>query len=162
MTIKKTKDTSPTLLKELTEELLTLMRIEKAELKITSEEETIHLDINCPDQGILIGNNGETISSLQLVLAIMIYKKLGAWKRIVVNIGDYLAKKQESLKKMALNLSQRVKFSGQAMQMSYLNSAERRIIHMVLAEDPNVTTESIGEGRERKLIIKPKEQKLQS
>lgn len=147
-----------TKIKELTEELIKLLGVEKTEIKVVAEEDNARIQIDCPDPGILIGGRGETISSLQLILSLTVYKKLGYWQKLVVNINDYLEKRGESLKQMALNASQRVKFSGEPAVMPYLNSAERRLIHLALVDDVDVVTESVGEGRERRLVIKPKEQ----
>jgi spoIIIJ-associated protein len=144
-------------IKKTTNELLKLMGMAKAAVTLSQkEEEGIWLNINYPDPEILIGSHGETISSLQLVLSLMVYKRLGRWQKIVVNVGDYLEKRAESLKKLALNTAQRVKFSGKEVVMPYLNSAERRLIHLALVGNPDVMTESIGEGRERRLLVRPK------
>ena len=78
------------------------------------------------------------------------------WQRIVVDVGDWREKREEQLRRMALSAAQRVKFSKESVAMSYLNSAERRIIHIALAENPDVETRSEGEKRERRLVIEPK------
>ena len=144
--------------KEIISKLLKLLGAEKIKIKASQkrDEGIVHLNINCLDPDILIGERGETIFSLQLILSLMIYKKLGRWQRILVNINDYLEQRAESLKSMALDVAQRVKFSGKEERMPFLNSAERRIIHLVLVDSPDVATESIGEGRERRLVIKPR------
>jgi spoIIIJ-associated protein len=144
------------IIKESSTKLLKLMGLEKAKINLSQKEETIKIDIDYPDPGILIGNQGETISALQLILSLMVYKKTGQWQRLLVNVADYLEKRTESLEKMALNAAQRVKFSSRETVMPYLNSAERRIIHLILADNADVITESAGEGRERRLIVKPK------
>lgn len=152
----KTKDNQKVVKKAATE-LLELLGFKKATIKLSQDEgEVIHVDIDCPDPGILIGYRGETISSLQLILSLIVYKKLGQWQRVVVNVGDYREKRKESLEKLALNTVQRVKFSGEEVVLPYLNAGERRIIHLTLADHPDVVTESRGEGRERRLVIKPK------
>jgi len=145
------------LIKKITTKLLKEMGMEKIKVDLSQKAgEAVRLNIDCADPGILIGNRGETISSLQLILSLMVYKKLGRWQRVIVNISDYLEKRAESLEKMALETAQRVKFSKEGLMMPFLNSAERRVIHMALADNPDVVTESIGEGRERRLVIKPK------
>lgn len=115
----------------------------------------LNLKFSDKDTGILIGYHGDTISALQLIINLLIYKKQGEWKRLVVNIGDYRQKRAESLEKLANDSAQRVKFSGQPMALFNLNPYERRLIHEFLSRDPAVTTESEGEARNRHLIIKP-------
>lgn len=115
----------------------------------------LNLQLSDQDAGILIGYHGDTISALQLIINLLIYKQQGQWSSLIVNIGDYRQKRAESLKKMALDSSQQVKLSGQPMALFNLNPFERRLIHEFLSKDPQVTTESEGEAKNRHLIIKP-------
>lgn len=143
--------------KEITQKLLELMGFKEVKLKTSMDEGGVfHLDIECEEPGILIGHYGETISSLQFIISLLVYKKLGSWQRILVNIGDWREKRTEALKKMALNATQRVKFSGEEVVLPYLNAGERRIIHLYLTDHLDVVTDSVGEGEERRLVIKPK------
>jgi len=143
------------IIKEKFSELLKLMEVEDFQVEIEEQEDNFKVNIDCQEKGLLIGNFGETISSLQLVLSIMIYKQLGKWRTIIVDVGDYREQRKERLEKMALNAAQKAKFTKEKIEMPFLNSAERRIIHLALQEDTEVETESQGEGRERRLIIKP-------
>jgi spoIIIJ-associated protein len=86
----------------------------------------------------------------------MIYKQTGSWQRLIVNVGDYRQKRQESIEKMADDTVKRVKFSGEPIALFNLNPFERRLIHTYLADHPDVTTVSEGEGRNRHLIVHPK------
>ncbi len=144
------------LIQKTTEKLLKLIGLEKTTIDVVKQEEVISVHIDCDSPGILIGFKGETIFSLQLILSLMIYKKLGSWQKIVVNVADWREKREESLKNLALNSAQKVKLSGEAIALNNLNAAERRVIHMVLAENADVYTESEGEGTNRRLVIKPK------
>ncbi len=146
-------------IQEIASKLLELMGLKNSKIELKKEEEMIKVNINPPDPGLLIGSQGENLSCLQLILSLMVYKKLGFWQPLLINVGDWLEKRQESLKKMALNAAQKVKFSGQEVMMSGLNSAERRLVHLALADSTDVITESIGEGRERRLVVKPKGKK---
>jgi len=116
----------------------------------------LNLKFSDQDTGILIGYHGDTISALQFIINLLIYKKQGEWKRLVVNIGDYRQKRAAGLEQMALDSAQRVKFSGQPMALFNLNPYERRVIHELLSKDLSVTTESEGEARNRHLVIKPR------
>jgi hypothetical protein len=74
----------------------------------------------------------------------------------VVNVGDYCQRRQETLEKMALAAAQKARFSKQAQSLFPMPSAERRIIHLTLAEESDVETASEGEGRNRCVIIRKK------
>jgi len=151
--MKKTKEA----IQKTAEELLGLLEIEKPIVSIETDEEGVfHLKIKTEDSGILIGYHGENIYALQLILSLVVYKKLGSWQRIVVDIGDWRQKREEQLEGIALSAAQRAKFSQEPVVMPYLNSAERRIVHLALADNPDVQSRSEGEGRERKLIIELK------
>lgn len=147
------------IIKTLTLKLLKLMGIQKTKIsfKPQKDKEIIYLEIDCLNPGILIGSRGEIINSLQLVIRLMFYKKTGYWQKIIVNIADYRQKREEDLKRLALNMAQKVKFSGKEENIFDLNSAERRIIHLFLEKDESITTESKGEGKNRILTIRLKE-----
>lgn len=143
--------------KETAEELLKLLKVEaKLEVVEDKENEAIKVQIETEEPGILIGHHGEALNALQLILGLTMSKKLDQWQRIIVNVGDYREKREEQLKNLALNTAQKVKFSGQATTIPNLTSFERRIVHLVLADHPDVTTESEGEGETRRLAVKPK------
>lgn len=147
-------------IKELTEELLGHLLIRgSVEVLEDKESQGFKIQIESEDSGYLIGYHGKTIEALQLVLSLIVYQKLGGWQKIFVNVGNYLEQRQEQLRKLALNIAQKVKFSGEQQVIPNLSAPERRIIHLVLADHPDVLTESEGEGEERKLVIKPKRSK---
>jgi spoIIIJ-associated protein len=148
------------LIKQTTQDLLEKLGLAKLDVEVSSgEEDTVEVRIEATpeDSGMLIGFHGETLSALELVISQIVYKKLGEWRRIIVDIGDYRQKRQESLKAMAVNASQQVKQNNHAVIMPYLTSSERRFIHLTLADDPDVETFSEGVGRGRRLVISPKE-----
>lgn len=146
-------------IKALVQELFEQLEIKPEAIELVKSEAgdnyQLNLKFSDQDTGILIGYHGDTISALQLIINLLIYKNQGEWLKLVVNIGDYRQKREASLEKMALDSAQRVKFSGQPMALFNLNPFERRLIHEFLAKDPAVTTESEGEARNRHLIIKP-------
>jgi len=156
--MKKTEE----IIQKTAEELLNFLEIVKPKLSLEKDQEGVfHLNIKTEDSGILIGYHGENVYALQLLLSLIVYKKLGKWQRIVVDVGGWREKREEQLKRMALAAAQRVKFSQESVVIPYLNAAERRVIHLALANNPDVTTRSEGEGRERKLVVEPKNKKNQ-
>jgi len=147
-------------IKALVQELFKQLEIVPEAIELVKSEagDSYQLNLKFSDQdtGILIGYHGDTISALQFIINLLIYKKQGEWKRLVVNIGDYRQKRAAGLEQMALDSAQRVKFSGQPMALFNLNPYERRVIHELLSKDLSVTTESEGEARNRHLVIKPR------
>jgi spoIIIJ-associated protein len=108
------------------------------------------------EKGLLIGRHGETLISLQTILGLMVKNELGEWKRLVVNIGDWRERQEEQLRKLAQEVAERAKQTQEPQPLYNLNASQRRIIHLELAQDPEVETESTGEGVERYLVVKPK------
>lgn len=142
--------------KELTKELIKRLGV-KVKAEISEDKEGVaHVQLETGDPGMLIGYHGETLASFQLILAMMVYRKTNEWTRILVNVGDYRERRRESLERMALSVAQKVKFSGEEYALPSMTPAERRIIHLALADDPEITTESEGESYNRRVVIKPK------
>ena len=151
----KTKDPEK-ILKEIIEELLELLEIKPEKLEISQKEDYFTVDMQASDSAALIGYHGDNLSALQLIIRLIAYNKTGQWLRVVLNVNDWREQRQDYLQKMASNLAQKVKFSGQEAQLPLLSPGERRIIHMYLSDHPGVETFSEGEGRDRRLVIKPK------
>ena len=115
----------------------------------------VNLQVSPADSGILIGYHAETLSSLQLILSLMAHQQLKSWYHLTVNINDYRQNREATLTEMAHNAAQRVRLTGKEVVMPYLESFERRLIHMALSGEPDITTVSLGEGRDRRLVIRP-------
>ncbi|MEK7550533.1 MAG: R3H domain-containing nucleic acid-binding protein [Patescibacteria group bacterium] len=142
----------------LTDELFSLMGVKigsTVAFDKTNEAFTINIDAG-EETGLLIGRKGETLSSIQMVLGIMLKQKTGEWARVLVNVGDYREKEEDYLKNLAEGSATRAKETGEPQMLYNLKPGQRRIIHMFLSEDKTVETESVGEGSERYLLVKPK------
>jgi len=143
------------IVKEITDNLFHLLDL-KVDFKLTEEEGVVNIQVETDEPGILIGYHGQALQALQLLITLAVFRKLNEWVRVSVNIGDYREKRQESLTKMAQSIAQRTKFSSTPQSLPPMSSAERRIIHLALANDAEVETISEGEGRDRHVVIKPK------
>jgi len=145
-------------LQSLAEELLSLMSVKAtAETSYDKENEAFVVNIDAGDEnGLLIGKKGDTLSSLQTILGILLKQHTGEWARVVVNIADYREKEEEYLKNLAQTTSDRAKTTGEPQSLYNLKPWQRRVVHMVLAEESGIETVSEGEGEERYLVIKPK------
>jgi len=130
---------------------------EKAEISLEEDRENqaIKVKIKTDNPGALIGFHGKTLSAFQLLLGLMVYRRLGEWQRIIVDVNNYRAEQTERLKKIALNAAQRVKFSGQPVILSPMTPFERRIIHLTLNDFAGVETVSQGEGDQRHIVVRP-------
>lgn len=144
------------ILKEKLEKLLKLMAVDFDDIEFSEEEDSLWARIKTGNPGILIGFKGNNLDALQLIAGLMLYRQTGEWTAVRIDVGDYRQKRQEQLNKLAQNSAQKVKFSGEEVRLSNLNPFERRIVHLSLADHPDVETESTGEGRDRILIVKPK------
>lgn len=143
-------------IKEEADKLLKEIGI-KSEVEVSSGDEgfTVTLDAN-EDNALLIGKHGNTLSSFELILTLIVSNKLGEFRRVTVEVGSYRAEREQYLETLADKLKEEVKTSGYEKQVRGLKPWERRYLHMYLEKDAEVTTESIGEDRDRTLIIKRK------
>lgn len=123
----------------------------------TGEEESpILLDVTGDDLGILIGRRGETLSSLQFLLNLMVGKQLDSWVRVAVDVEGYRARREEALQSLAARVAERVRRTGQTIALEPMPANERRIVHLSLQNNPYVTTESSGYGEDRRVNVIPK------
>ncbi len=120
------------------------------------EEESFQIDINGEELGALIGYHGETLSSLQLFLNLLTHRKIGEWRRVLVDIGGYRKEREQSIFDFARRTADRVRFLQSPVTLNPMPAFERRLVHLALGEEEGVETESIGEGWERRVVVKPK------
>ncbi len=142
--------------KEITEELL--KRLEVAGTVAVDMDETgaYQVQIDTEETGLLIGFHGRTLESFQIILSIIVSKKLDAWVKVYVNVGDYRQKREETLMHMAQRAAERAISFGHPVELPNLTPGERRVIHLTLGGDERVETESVGEGMNRTLVVKPR------
>lgn len=143
------------IIQEAAEELLKQIKID-GKIKVSEKDEAFTVKIETEDSDILIGFHGETLSGFQLILSLILYKQTGSWLKILVDAGGYREKQEEILRQTAFSAAQKVVSTGQPAELYELSSFERRIIHLALVDHPQVASVSEGEGRERKLVIKLK------
>jgi len=152
--------------KGILERLLTLMGVAvsvvpQAEPIVEGEKEATALvafDIKGEDPGILIGRRGQTLSCLQYIVRLIVGHQTGAWVPIVIDVEGYKQRRYRALQAFAQHMAEQVEASGAPFTLEPMPAYDRRIVHLTLADHPDVTTESIGEGEARRLVILPKEQ----
>ncbi len=129
-----------------------------AEPSTDEEIAPITFDIKSDDSGILIGRRGQTISHLQYIINLIIAHQIKAWVPISIDVEGYRQRRREALQALAIRVAERVKTSQRPFTLEPMPAYDRRIIHLALADHPDVTTESTGEGESRKVVIIPKNQ----
>jgi spoIIIJ-associated protein len=125
-----------------------------ARLEETDEGTRINLDGD--DGGVLVRRGGEGLQALQHVVATTFRKQLGDDNRIVVDCNGFRRDKDAELRQMARFMAEKARSSSAPQEMGPLNPYERRIVHLAIAEDPTVTSESIGDAFMKTVIIATK------
>ena len=146
-----------------TEILTKLIQTMQLDVKITSVKDAagdqpVSFDIEGEDSGLLIGRRGQTLSSLQYLVRLIVAEKVKTWVPISIDVGGYKKRRYDSLSALALRSAEQVKKSRRSMSLEPMPADERRIIHTALSSDPYITTESTGEGEARKVVIQLKKQ----
>ena len=119
------------------------------------QEKTIPINIKTEEPKILIGQNGQTLAEIQHLLKAIISRKISEQFYLDIDINDYKKKKIEYLKELARSVSDEVALTKKEKILSPMPAYERRIIHLELADRQDVTTESIGQEPERRVVIRP-------
>lgn len=120
---------------------------------------TVTFNIVGDDMGILIGRRGQTLDALQYLFRLIVAKQSGSKTPIMVDVENYKQRRYDDLKTLALNVASQVKARKTAFRLEPMPAFERRIIHMTLADDPDVNTESTGEGELRKVVVNPRQKR---
>ena len=113
----------------------------------------VGFDIKGDDLGILIGRRGTTLASLQYIVRLIVGHQTKTWVPIVIDVEGYKQRRYGALQALAQRMAEQVVAKGSPFALEPMPAYERRIIHLTLADHPDVTTESIGEGDYRKVVI---------
>ncbi len=165
LTPKKESDIAETA-KSVLGSLLTLMGVagsivSQAQPIVEGEQEatsSVALNIKSDDSGILIGRRGQTLSCLQYIVRLIVGHRTKAWVPIIIDVEGYKQRRYQALQTFAQHMAEQVKAKGEPLTLEPMPAYERRIIHLALADHPDVTTQSVGLGEARKVVILPKEQ----
>lgn len=141
--------------KEALERLIETMRI-AANVSVTQSpggESPLILNIEGDDLGVLIGRRGQTLEALQYIVRLMVAERLKVWVPLNVDVAGYKKRRYESLQNLALRMAEQVKRTRRLITLEPMPADERRVIHLALANHPDVTTQSMGEGEMRRVAI---------
>jgi spoIIIJ-associated protein len=141
--------------RSLLEGLLKHMGV-RASVQVRVGSDPITLDVSGRDLGALIGWRGETLRALQSVTNVMVGKHLNEGERVIVDVERYRQRREHTVREIALRAARQVKMTGDAITLDAMQAFERRAIHLALEGDPDVTSSSIGEEPERRVVVGPR------
>ena len=122
-------------------------------IRIEETPEATRINLEGEEGGLLIRRGGEGLQALQHLVATAFRRQLGDDNRIVVDCNDFRRDKDAEIRQMAKYIAEKARTSGAPQEMGPLNPYERRIVHLAIAEDPSVTSESIGDAFMKTVII---------
>ena len=142
-------------IKKITDEFFKRTSFDIEAEVLPSEEKTIFIKARTEDPKVLIGQNGQTLAEIQRLLKSILRRQIPEEFYIDLDINNYKAKKIEYLKETARDLADEVSSSRTEKMLAPMPAYERRIIHLELADRPDITTESLGQEPDRCVVIKP-------
>jgi len=142
--------------KKSAEKILGFMNVSPKVTVEEGEEDVINLTIEGEDLNFLIGYRGESLDALQTLIGLMIFKKTEAWTRVVVDINGYRKQKMDKIEQITKTYIDKVRFFGKEVEMNPMTPSERRQVHTFIGEYDDITSESTGEGQNRRVVLKPK------
>jgi len=146
--------------KEILETLMSHLGFEGVTVEIR-EGETSRLNVvgegaDREALGSLIGRKGERLSALQHLVNLMLSKQIGTWTRVLVDVEDYRGRRERQLADLAARAADRVAETGKMLQLEPMPALERRWVHLALRDNDNVSTQSIGEEPNRRVVVLPR------
>jgi len=143
------------------EELLRLMDLESDVQVDRAEVEeglpTVELSIHGEYGGILIGRRGETLGALQFLAGLLTSRKAERRVRVILDAEGYRERRARLLRDIAMRAAERAQRYRQPIFLDPMVPAERRVVHMTLADHPGVSTHSVGEGDSRRVVVSPRQ-----
>ncbi len=140
---------------EVLRRLLELLGLE-GDVACERVDDSLVLNIEGDDLGVLIGRRGTTLSSLQHVVRLMIASRESDWPALMIDVCGYKRRRHTALQDIARKLADQAKYRRRSMALEPMPPDERRVVHLALSNHPDVYTESVGEDIERKVVIHPK------
>ena len=155
--IRVTRKTSSRGIEEAVDEVArTIMDCLDVNYRLFTKEEGDSTYINVETAGVdglLIGRKGDTLNSLQHLVGRIVSKRMGGYQRLTLDVGGYLSNRREILKQKALKAAERAKKTGRDVPLEPMKAAERRIVHLALADVEGVSTYTMGNGDMRKVFV---------
>jgi len=142
--------------KEALENILALIPMEETLVTAVQRDGTINLNIEGDKSGLLIGRKGRTLDALQFIVNKIVNKSLEKRTHVLVDSENYRERRKDFLVQMALRMGEKAKKIHKPVATNLLNPHDRRIVHLALREDEELSTKGRGEGILKKVVIIPK------
>lgn len=143
------------LVKQIVAELLADLDV-NGSLNVEENEGSFRVAIDAGGENPrLIGFHGETLSSLQTIINLVLFRKVGQPTRVLLDVGSYREEREAKIKQMATGAADRARFLARPVELSPMRAEERRLVHLFVSQLPGVASESVGEGQERRVVVKP-------
>lgn len=139
---------------DILENILGLLALEGSFETVEGDDEVV-VKIETNDAGRLIGSRGETIDALQLIVNQLANKTIEGFKRVIVDVEGWRRHKEDELVSKSRRLADEAIGSGRQIELEPMPAWQRRIVHLTVENIDGVTSESVGEGRDRHLVIRP-------
>ncbi len=142
---------------EFLKKLLENMQLD-AKLSVSEGDDEVRISISGEAAGVLIGHHGDTLDSLQYLTNLAANKKDGQdderpYTRIVIDIENYRSKREETLRNLARRTAERVRRTKRSVTLEPMSAQERRIIHSEVQNIEGMTTFSVGQENNRKVVV---------
>ena len=141
------------LAKEYLLDLLGRLGVENAVLNVEEKENAALITIDGENLGTIIGRRGETLDALQYLTSLVCNRAKGEFYKITLDCCGYREKREETLKELAQKIARQVLKTGRNSVLEPMNPYERRIIHSVISEIEGVSSKSVGEDPNRKVVV---------
>jgi len=142
--------------KEAAEKILQLMGLTFTDITASVKEDGVSVEVKSKDSKFIIGKNGQTLDALEHVLNLVLNKNAETRTRISLDTERYRKQQEERLDAMANKAAETVSQTGKVYRFEPMPSRDRRIIHLILKDNPDVETFSEGDGNFRKVVVKLK------
>ncbi len=144
-------------LSEVLDNLLGMLLLEGS-YEIEDAKDSFVVSIDTKDAGRLIGARGESLEGLQLLVNQIMSRKAGEgdFKRVMLDVAGWRKQKEAELKSMAEQLGKQVLETGKEVELEPMSAWQRRVVHLALEDLGGLSSESLGEGRDRHIVIKVK------
>ncbi len=139
------------------ETVIHMMGLEDAEVTAVNGGKSVDVTVSGERMGLLIGKRGDTLDALQYLTGLYVNKEKNSYIKVNIDTEGYRAKREETLVKLAKSLERKVLREGREVSLEPMSPNERRIIHAALQSSEDVTTYSVGEEPNRRIVVAPKD-----
>ncbi len=148
-------DTAATTARQVLEKLIELMDVPGSVEVLPPEdnESPVTLEINTENPGVLIGRRGQALSALQYMVNFLSSRELKSGVKVILDVAGYRKRRRDELQSMAIRIADMVKTNRRAITLEPMVAWERRIVHLALHEENEITTGSVGYGERRKVVV---------